>query len=177
MEIQTQETNQTIQETNQPIQETIQETNQPSVELNKTFIHTLTNISFDNLPENIITEILKDGRAFSHFIEPWLSQHYPLKHVKGCKKHDFEDLNYAEILYDEKTFTNGGCKFYPSNMIGEGRKFDKNIFLEKAKKLIYIIVSNINFPEIKIKFVRGTDLVDKYPKGEIKLKDFNEFFD
>ena len=150
--------------------------NCPSIELNKTFIHTITNFRFDNIPENIIIEIFKDGRAFSHFIEPWLSQHYPLTHIKGCKKHDFEDLNFAEILYDEKTFTNGGCRFYPSNMFGEGRKFDKNIFEEKAKKLIYIIVSNINFPEIKIKFVRGIDLIKIYPKGEIKLKDFDKFF-
>ena len=64
----------------------------------------------------------------------------------------------------------------PSNMIGEGRKFDKEIFEEKAKKLIYIIVSNINFPEIKIKFVRGIDLIVDYPDGKIPSKDFVKFF-
>jgi hypothetical protein len=61
-------------------------------------------------------------------------------------------------------------------MIGVGRVFDKQKFEEKANKLIYIIVSNINFPEIKIKFVKGSDLIIKYPKGEIKLKDSVEFF-
>lgn len=64
----------------------------------------------------------------------------------------------------------------PSNMIGEGRKFDKEIFENKAKSLNYIIVSNVNFPEIKIKFVRGTDLVYNYPNGSIPLKDLIEFF-
>jgi hypothetical protein len=39
-----------------------------------------------------------------------------------------------------------------------------------------IIVSNINFPEIKIKFVKGSELIIKYPKGVIKLKDSVEFF-
>ena len=151
--------------------------NYPSVELNKTFTHTIDNIAFGNLDINMMINIFKDGRAFSHFIEPWLATMYPLKHITGCKKYDFEDMHHSEILYDEKTFTRGGCKFYPSNMIGEGRKFDKTIFEEKAKKLIYIIVSNVNFPEIKVKFIKGTELLILYPKGEIHLKDFSKFFD
>jgi hypothetical protein len=148
----------------------------PSVELNKTFIHTITNFTFGGLSQDSLIQIYKDGRAFSYFIEKWLSEHYPLKHIDGCKQHDFEDINTDKILYDEKTFTSRGCKFYPSNMIGEGRQFNQQIFEEKAKKLIYIIVSNINFPEIKIKFVRGSDLIIKYPKGIIKLNKFDEFF-
>ena len=62
-------------------------------------------------------------------------------------------------------------------MIGEGRKFDKKIFEEKAKNLIYIIVSNVKFPEIKIKFVKGVDLITDYPDGKIPSKDFIKFFD
>ncbi len=61
-------------------------------------------------------------------------------------------------------------------MIGEGRKFDKKIFEEKAKKLIYIIISNVKFPEIKIKFVKGIDLIVDYPDGKIPSKDFIKFF-
>ena len=148
----------------------------PSVELNKTFIHTIENFAFGGLSQDSLIQIYKDGRPFSYFIEKWLSEHYPLKHIDGCKQHDFEDVCSSEILYDEKTFTSRGCKFYPSNMIGEGRQFNQQIFEEKANKLIYIIVSNVNFPEIKIKFVRGIDLIIKYPKGVIKLNEFDEFF-
>ena len=36
---------------------------------------------------------------------------------------------------------------------------------------------NINFPEIKVKFVRGSDLIQTYPKGSIPLKDHAKFFD
>ena len=61
-------------------------------------------------------------------------------------------------------------------MIGEGRKFDDVIFKEKASKLIYIIISNIHFPQIKIKFVKGSDLIIEYPNGKIPLKDFVKFF-
>ena len=61
-------------------------------------------------------------------------------------------------------------------MKGVKRTFNQTIFEEKTKKLIFIIVSNIDFPNIKIKFVRGTDLLVSYPKGIIPRKDFDKFF-
>jgi hypothetical protein len=53
---------------------------------------------------------------------------------------------------------------------------DKELFEEKAKKLIYIIVSNVDFPEIKIRFVKGTDLIVYYPYVKIPSKDLIKFF-
>tara|TARA_B100000900_G_C20405313_1_gene644481 strand:- start:319 stop:795 length:477 start_codon:yes stop_codon:yes gene_type:complete len=149
-----------------------------SVELNKTFNHTIENYGFGNLSDENCIEILKDGRVFSHFIEVWLAENYPLIHVKGCKKYDFIDKNCPEILYDEKTFTKGGCKFCPSNMLGQGRTFDQALFEKKTKKLIFCIVSNINFPNIKVRFVKGETLLEneKWRKGTIPLKDHVEFF-
>lgn len=147
-----------------------------NIKMNTTFTHIIEEFSFGNIPKSIIIDTYKDGRAFSHFIEPWLAINYPLTHVKGCKKHDHTDIDDENIKYDQKTFTKGGCKFMPSNMIGEGRKFNKEIFEEKAKKLIYIIVSNIEFPEIKVKFITGSDLIIDYPSGIIPLKDFHKFF-
>jgi len=128
------------------------------------------------LPSQMIIEIFKDGRPFSHFIEKWLSLNFDLIHIGGCKAYDFVHENDENIKYDQKTFTVRGCKFMPSNMIGEGRKFDKEIFETKAQNLNYIIVSNVNFPEIKIKFVKGTDLINTYPNGVIPSKDFIKFF-
>ena len=148
-----------------------------SIKFNTTFVHTIQNVAFGNLPTEVCIRIFKDGRAFSHVIEPWLEKNYPsLKHVTGCKDHDFEDICDENIQYDQKTFTTRGCNFMPSNMVGQGRKFDQEVFDEKSKKLLYIIISNINFPEIKIKFVRGIDLVVDYPKGKIPFKDFDKFF-
>ena len=146
------------------------------ITFNITYIYNLAEFSFGNLPSQMIIEIFKDGRPFSHFIEKWLSLNFDLIHIGGCKAYDFVHENNENIKYDQKTFTVRGCKFMPSNMIGEGRTFNKEIFEEKAKKLIYIIVSNINFPEIKVKFMRGIDLIIDYPTGTIPLKDFNKFF-
>ena len=147
-----------------------------SIILDVTFTHTIENFAFDGFSLESLTRIFKDGRVLSHFIEVWIENRYPIKHISGCKKYDFIDNTYPSTKYDEKTFTNNGCKFYPSNMIGEGRKFNKYIFEKKAKKLIYCIVSNINFPEIKLKFVRGITLIKLYPNGVIPLNDYIKFF-
>ena len=147
-----------------------------SIKLNTTIIYSLKKYNFDDLTDEDCIEIYKDGRVFSHFIEKWLSKMFPLKHITGCKSYDFVDKNYSQTLYDQKTFTKNGCYFCPSNMLGQGRVFDQKVFEEKTKKLIFCIVSNINFPEIKIKFVRGTDLLKEYPKGKIKLQDHIKFF-
>ena len=106
-----------------------------SVELNKTFTHKIENFGFGNLSVDVCAEIYKDGRPFSHFIEKWIEDNYPLTHISGCKKYDFIDEKYETTKYDEKTFTKGGCRFCPSNMIGQGRKFDQKIFEEKNKKI------------------------------------------
>tara|TARA_B100001123_G_scaffold444543_1_gene593687 strand:- start:813 stop:1280 length:468 start_codon:yes stop_codon:yes gene_type:complete len=150
--------------------------NTPSVELNKTFDHTIAGYAFGNLSDEICKELWKDGRPFSYFIEAWICENYPLTHVKKNKKYDFTDNVNSEILYDEKTFTKNGCTFCPSNMLGQDRTFDQTIFEEKTKKLILCIVSNRDFPNIKIRFVKGEDLINKYPTGKIPLKDFVEFF-
>jgi hypothetical protein len=148
-----------------------------SILFNTTFTYTIQDYSFGNLPREICIDAWKDGRPFSHFIEPWLAQNYPaLKHIKGCKGHDLVDNTDESIKYEQKTFTKKGCSFTPSNMKGQGRKFDQTIFEEKTKKLIFVIVSNVNFPEIKIKFVRGTNLLIDYPDGKIHFKDFDKFF-
>ena len=150
---------------------------QCSVNLNVTDTVTIPSIQFGNLSSEIVNELFKDGRVASHFIELWIAENYPVTHVKGCKKYDFTDEKFPDTKYDEKTFTKGGCKFCPSNMLGQGRKFDQKVFEEKTKGLIFCIASVVNFPEIKVKFVRGSELIQKYSKGSIPLKDHAKFFD
>jgi len=147
-----------------------------SVVFNKTFTTTIFNYAFSNLPQDTLKSIFKDGRIFSHFMERLLAQDYGLTHVTGCKGHDLVDPADPAIKYEQKTFTENGCKFMPSNMIGQGRHFDKAVFDEKSRGLNYIIVSNVNFPEIKVRFLKGADLAALYPTGEIKMKDHDKFF-
>ena len=127
--------------------------------------------------QKIRQSMLKTSLEFKYdTLEKWLEKNYLLKHVSGCKSYDFTDDSDSTILYDEKTFTKLGCNFCPSNMKGQGRKFNKEVFEEKTKKLIFCIVSNVNFPEIKIRFVKGAELFILYPNGKIPLNDHIKFF-
>lgn len=148
-----------------------------TIPFNVTINRNMQGCAYDNLSNEECIEVWKDGRVFPHFIERWLARNYPsLKRIKGCKSHDLEDIADKNIKYEQKTFTKDGCDFRPSNMKGVGRKFDQTIFEEKTKKLIFVIVGNIYFPNIQIKFVRGTDLLVSYPKGKIPRNDFDKFF-
>jgi hypothetical protein len=144
--------------------------------LNKTVTQVIDNFAFGDLPRETLIKIYKDGRVASHFLEHMISRQDTLTHVGGCKDHDMIDPTDTSIEYDEKTFTQGGCKFMPSSMIGTGRQFEEKAFLEKANKMIYVVASVVNFPEIKIRYVKGGELAKKYPKGIIPLKDHDEFF-
>jgi hypothetical protein len=144
------------------------------IELNKTYTFAIENFSFDVLTREELIKRYKDGRPFSHFIEPWLTTKFPLKHIEGCKSYDHVDND--QLKYDEKTFTALGCKLPPSGMIGGSRRIDTDVFHGKAKELIYIIVSNVNFPEIKVRFAKGTELITRYPKGTIPFGHHDSFF-
>ena len=62
-------------------------------------------------------------------------------------------------------------------MLGQGRVFNKEVFEEKSKNMIFCIVSNVNFPHIRVKFVKGEVLLQKYPLGVIGIKHHDEFFE
>ena len=144
------------------------------IELNKTYTFTIENFTFDVLTREMMIKRYKDGRVFAHFIEPWLTTKFPLKHIEGCKSYDHVDND--QLKYDEKTFTAKGCNLPPAGMIGGSRRVDIEVFHRKAKELIYIIVSNINFPEIKVRFVKGAELIARYPKGTIPFGHHDSFF-
>jgi len=147
------------------------------IDFHKTHTQVLNGIGFDNLPTYLVNKIFTDGRPFSHFAEHWLDNNYnELTHVSGCKNHDFINTYNNLIKYDEKTFTKKGCKYLPSSMIGTGRTFNKEAFESHANKLNYIIVSNVHFPTIKIKFITGSALLAKYPNGKIPYSHHDSFF-
>jgi hypothetical protein len=137
------------------------------IELNKTYHFTIKNYSFGDLSTEAMNEICQDGRVASHLLEPQLVHWFPeLIHIKGCKDHDHTD--HSGQKYDAKNFTKGGLRFKPSNMIGTGRTFNYQGMVDKAQDMIYIACDIIDFPQIKVIFKEGMDLVREYPNGEIK---------
>ena len=141
-----------------------------------TLTYTIENFAFSTLTRDQLIDIYWDGRTFSRLSEVEINNKYEMLEFVDKKHHDFIHKNNDQIKYEQKTFTQRGCKCCPSAMVGAGRSFDLERFTQIAGDLIYIIVSNVNFPEIKIKFIHGRDLIEKYPTGQIPSKDHDEFF-
>ena len=139
-----------------------------------TDFYEIQNISFGDLKQSEINEILTDGRLASHFLERQLCVWYPeLTFVDG-RGHDHVD-NEGN-LYDQKCFTKGGLNFAPSNMIGKGRFLNEELAHSHAKTITYIACDIIDFPKIKVRFVEGSELLEDYPKCKVPFKDRNVFF-
>jgi len=129
--------------------------------------------SFGTLPQSLIDQLFTDGRRASGFLERQLEAWFPdLTFVDG-KGYDHIDLQLQK--YDAKCFTLRGAKFCPSNMIGVGRSVNEEKLWEHAVQMIYIFCDIVDFPEVRVIYKRGTDLL-KYPKGNIPFGDRDVLF-
>lgn len=136
------------------------------IEFNKTYDFNINNVSFGSIPKARIHEFFKDGRVASFFLEEQLQHWFPeLTRIEGNKDHDHIDT--VGRKYDAKNFTKNGLSFKPSNQKGQGRKFNKSVAHSKAKKLIFICCDIVEFPKVRVRFIRGPELVKEYPSCEI----------
>ena len=130
-------------------------------ELNKTFEFNLTNISFDNIPSDKLVKLFTDGRHASHILELWVETNF---------------IDNNNNFMEAKNFTKNGAKFMPSRMLGVGRKYIKEEADKVIKSNIYVITDINDMPKIKMRFVKGIDLLEKYPNAIIPFKLRDEFF-
>lgn len=61
-------------------------------------------------------------------------------------------------------------------MLGTGRSFNYEKFLQHAIELLYVICDTSQLPKIRYKFVDGVILSERYPKAKIPNKDREDFF-
>ena len=132
------------------------------IQMNKTYNFEIKNASFGDIPGSRLNEICRDGRLAAFMLEEQLVYWFPeLTRVEGCKDHDHVDVQGRK--YDAKNFTKNGGNCRPSNMRGQGRKFDPEIAHMKAARLRYIWCDILDFPRVRVKFVEGSDFVQQYP--------------
>ena len=135
------------------------------IKLNETYEFKVRHYAFGDLKKSEVAELLQDGRFMAPLMERQLTKWFPkLKHVLGDKDHDHI---VGTQKYDAKNFTRNGLKFMPSAMIGAGRKVDPIKLKEKCAELIYICCDIVEFPNIRVKFIKGDDLLNEYPKGTV----------
>mgnify|MGYP006126949701 CR=1 FL=1 len=145
-----------------------------NIEYNKNYDFTLQ-ATFGDLSTEKVEEILKDGRLASHFLERQLEVDFPELTFVNAKGYDFVTKD-SDILYDQKCFTKGGLGFAPSRMVGAGRKIDFNEAHAHANTIDYIACDIVDFPKVCVRFVKGSDLVEKYPSCRVKFNQREELF-
>ena len=147
------------------------------IELNRVYTFEITNLAFGDLSNDIITELFKDGRVASFFLEKQLCEWFPeLNHITGNKPYDH--ICDAGKKYDAKSFTKRGLVFMPSNQVGSGRTFSSEVTLSKIKEhgLTYILCDIESFPVVNVRFSEGEALLEQFPKGKITKKQKPEVF-
>jgi hypothetical protein len=127
-------------------------------------------IKFGTLPQEVCIETFSDGRVLSLLIERLLDDMFTnITLIPKCKPYDFVDDKLQKL--DEKTFTKNGCKFMPSNMIGSGRKYNREDFEKHLDdtNMGYIIADGTQLADdkIRIKWIDGHVLLDCYPNATI----------
>ena len=148
------------------------------IEYDKVYKHSLEGtVKFGSLNEETVYEACRDGRVVSHLLERQIELWFPeLIHVAGCESHDFVHKKDGR-LFDAKNFTPAtGCKFMPSKMIGTGRKFNEQEFVDKTSNMTYIICDIVDFPKVRLIFKEGKELAQRYPKGNISKTRRGELF-
>ena len=132
------------------------------------------NISFGDLNQEELAEMFTDGRLASHFLERQLTKWYP--ELTFVDKKGYDHVDEQGNKYDQKCFTKGGLGFAPSHMGGKGRVFVQEEAHEHAKDITYICCDIVAFPTVRVKFARGEDLIEEFPKCKISFAKREEFF-
>lgn len=135
------------------------------IDLNTEYTYTIDSYSFGGLSDEILRKLFTKGTVASHFLEEHLNIWFPeLKFVNGD---GFDHLHRDGTLYEMKCFTRSGAKWAPSNMVGKGRKIDKEKMYDNARDKIYVIANVIEFPIIRLVFKSGINLITKHSSGSI----------
>lgn len=140
------------------------------ITLNQTYVFKMETPTFGNLSPVKITEIFRDGRTCSRFMEEQLPYWFPvLTRVQGNKSHDH--IGDDNQKYEAKNFTKNGLRFCPSSHIGAGRNIDLIKARELAEQQTYVLCDIVDFPSVRIRFVPGQKLIESYPSFKIPAKD------
>ena len=140
----------------------------PEINYDEVYQFDLTSqVKFWKLPQEEVFELFRDGRTASRFLERMVSRLFA--DFKYVDEKGYDWLRKMIEKVEGKCVTKNGCKFAPSAMVGSGRK----IIPEEVKEHIednnldYILMDIVEFPLVRMRFVKGSDLIATHPNCDI----------
>ena len=109
-----------------------------------------------------VREYFTDGRRVSFILERRIAREVIGGTLAASEGAGFDLLDKQGGKWEVRSISKGGIYFCPSYMVGSGRKFELNGFLEKLSELAGYIVSDIeSFPRIRY-WIVPAQLVSKW---------------
>jgi hypothetical protein len=133
-------------------------------------------VRFGDMPNEELYQLFKDGRVSSKFLESYIPIWFPELKFVDQDGYDHIDVATESVKWDLKGFTKGGASYVPSSMIGAGRKINIEEAQEHANEINYIFSDITEFPNVRIQFKTGKELVKQFPSGKIASKYKDQLF-
>lgn len=135
---------------------------------NKIFLFDLSGrVCFGDLTQQTLYKLFTDGRVASKFLEHHLPLWFPELEFQDGRGYDHARSSNGR-KFDLKGFTPRGACYAPSEMLGKGRKIIVEKVHEHAQTIDYIFSDITEFPQVRIIFKHGLDLVRDFPSTKIK---------
>lgn len=133
-------------------------------------------VTFGDLDRQTVYELFQDGRVASKFLEHYVPLWFPELKFVDATGYDHVDVATGNLKWDLKGFTKGGASYVPSNMLGAGRTINLQEAHDHANTIDYIFSDVVEFPQVKIRFKSGRELVNEFPRGKIDFKYRSQLF-
>lgn len=155
--------------------------NYPNFDYKKTYEFRITPFSFGDLGEKDLLDLFMDGRVASKFLEKHIPIWFPTLKFVDETGYDFVDSSakakkMKREHIDQKAFTKRGANYAPSGMIGVGRKVNLQEFQAHAAHTNYCFTDITKFPQVRICFWTGADLMEKFGSNKIGVSMKDKLF-
>jgi hypothetical protein len=109
-----------------------------------------------------------DGRRVSFIIERRLVIEHPGWRLAPSEGAGYDLLAPDDGKWEVRSLTRGGIYFCPSYMVGSGRRFEREGFIEKLSDVQGYIVSDIEkFPSVPVFVVPSTSVRKWFDNGQL----------
>ena len=109
-----------------------------------------------------------DGRRISFLIERRIAYEVLFGALAPSEGAGFDLFDSQGRKWEVRSITKGGIYFCPSYMVGSGRRFEENGFLEKLKEIEGYIVSDIeSFPNVPFWIISSQQVKAWHNAGQL----------
>tara|TARA_Y100000004_G_C8887136_1_gene400299 strand:+ start:179 stop:658 length:480 start_codon:yes stop_codon:yes gene_type:complete len=140
----------------------------PEINYDEVYLFDISSkVSFWDLPKEVVYELFRDGRTASRFLELKIPDLFrDFEYVDGS---GYDWLKELVKKVEGKCYTKGGCNFAPSKMVGSSRKVKPDEVQKHIEEndLDYILMDIREFPVIRMRFVKGSELIKDHPNCKI----------